>query len=96
MKSLYRGMASPLYGVAAMNAIGFGVYGNVIRRLNNPDSITSITTAGVAAGGVQVSTIIKMRHLAQLFLQFSTRISPQTKSFSSRKRFRILSVCETA
>ena len=49
-------MASPLYGVAAMNAIGFGVYGNVIRRLNNPDSITSITTAGVAAGGVQVST----------------------------------------
>ena len=67
MKSLYRGMASPLYGVAAMNAIGFGVYGNVIRRLNNPDSITSITTAGVAAGGVQVSTIIKMRHLAQLF-----------------------------
>ena len=60
-------MASPLYGVAAMNAIGFGVYGNVIRRLNNPDSITSITTAGVAAGGVQVSTIIKMRHLAQLF-----------------------------
>ena len=56
-KSLYRGMASPLYGVAAMNAIGFGVYGNVIRRLNNPDSITSITTAGVAAGGVQVSTI---------------------------------------
>ena len=47
-------MASPLYGVAAMNAIGFGVYGNVIRRLNNPDSITSITTAGIAAGGVQV------------------------------------------
>ena len=63
-------MASPLYGVAAMNAIGFGVYGNVIRRLNNPDSITSITTAGVAAGGVQVSTIIKMRHLAQLFYNF--------------------------
>ena len=51
-------MASPLYGVAAMNAIGFGVYGNVIRRLNNPDSIMSITTAGVAAGGVQVSTEI--------------------------------------
>ena len=48
-------MASPLYGVAAMNAIGFGVYGNVIRRLNNPDSIASITTAGVAAGAVQVS-----------------------------------------
>ena len=78
-------MASPLYGVAAMNAIGFGVYGNVIRRLNNPDSITSITTAGVAAGGVQVSTIIKMRHLAQLF-KLSTRISPQTKSIRSQKK----------
>ena len=50
-------MASPLYGVAAMNAIGFGVYGNVIRRLNNPDSITSITTAGIAAGGVQVRSL---------------------------------------
>jgi solute carrier family 25 carnitine/acylcarnitine transporter 20/29 len=49
-------MASPLYGVAAMNAIGFGVYGNVIRRLNHPDSIVSITTAGIAAGAVQVST----------------------------------------
>lgn len=75
MKSLYRGMASPLYGVAAMNAIGFGVYGNVIRRLNNPDSISSITTAGIAAGGVQVSDLML------IYIRYSSshiliRISP--------------------
>ena len=78
-------MASPLYGVAAMNAIGFGVYGNVIRRLNNPDSITSITTAGVAAGGVQVSTIIKMRHLAQLFITFNPYFSANKINSQSKK-----------
>ena len=78
-------MASPLYGVAAMNAIGFGVYGNVIRRLNNPDSITSITTAGVAAGGVQVSTIIKMRHLAQLFTTFNPYFSANKINSQSKK-----------
>ena len=72
-------MASPLYGVAAMNAIGFGVYGNVIRRLNNPDSITSITTAGVAAGGVQVSRIIKLRHVALLFLTLNPYFSAKNQ-----------------
>ena len=68
-------MASPLCGVAAMNAIGFGVYGNVIRRLDNPDSITSITTAGIAAGGVQVSDLMRMyfQHIGSHIL---IRISP--------------------
>jgi hypothetical protein len=37
-----------------MNAICFGVYGNVHRRLNNPDSIQSIGIAGMAAGFVMV------------------------------------------
>ena len=48
-------MSSPLYGVAAMNAIGFGVYGNVLRRLDNPDSVFSITVAGITSGFVGVS-----------------------------------------
>jgi len=51
-RSLYRGMSSPLAGVAAMNALSFGVYGNVIRRMDNPDSVAAITTAGVSAGFV--------------------------------------------
>ena len=87
-------MASPLYGVAAMNAIGFGVYGNVIRRLNNPDSITSITTAGVAAGGVQVSTIIKMRHWRS-YLSFQPVFLRKQNQFAVKKRFRIMSGCGT-
>jgi len=48
-------MSSPLAGVAAMNAIGFGVYGNVNRRLNNPDSLQSVGIAGMCAGLVMVS-----------------------------------------
>lgn len=54
VRSLYRGITSPLAGVAAMNAICFGVYGNVHRRLHNPDSLQSIGIAGMAAGFVMV------------------------------------------
>jgi solute carrier family 25 carnitine/acylcarnitine transporter 20/29 len=46
-------MASPLYGLAAINAIVFGVQGNVQRRLSNPDSITSHCIAGSIAGFAQ-------------------------------------------
>ncbi len=55
VKGLYRGMSSPLAGVAAINAITFGVYGNVLRRMEDPSSVTSVTMAGAAAGLVQVS-----------------------------------------
>ena len=51
---MYRGISSPLAGVAAINAICFGVYGNVNRRLKDPDSLKSITIAGMASGFVQV------------------------------------------
>ena len=56
-------MSSPLAGVAAMNALSFGVYGNVIRRMDNPDSITAITTAGVSAGFVAVSILMLSQFL---------------------------------
>ncbi|XP_071746737.1 uncharacterized protein [Lepeophtheirus salmonis] len=51
--SLYRGIISPLAGVAFINAICFGVYGNVNRRLENSNSIQSITIAGSVSGFVQ-------------------------------------------
>ncbi len=52
-------MSSPLAGVAAMNAIGFGVYGNVTRRLNNPESLPSVGIAGMCAGLVMVIKIFQ-------------------------------------
>lgn len=50
---LYRGISSPLAGVAAINAIVFGVYGNVQRRATDPDSLKSHFFAGAAAGFAQ-------------------------------------------
>jgi len=52
-RALYRGMSGPLASVAAINAIGFGVYGNVSRRLQNPDVVQSAAIAGCASGFVQ-------------------------------------------
>ena len=54
VRSLYKGMSSPLVGVAGINAITFGAYGNVLRMLPQPESITSIALAGSAAGLIQV------------------------------------------
>lgn len=54
-RALYRGMSGPLASVAAINAIGFGVYGNVSRRLQNPDVVQSAAIAGCASGFVQVT-----------------------------------------
>ena len=54
VRSLYKGMSSPLVGVAGINAITFGAYGNVLRMLPQPESITSISLAGSAAGLIQV------------------------------------------
>ena len=50
---LYKGMASPMYGLGLINAIVFGVQGNVLRRLPNPDSLWSVFTAGGIAGLAQ-------------------------------------------
>ena len=54
VRSLYKGMSSPLIGVAGINAITFGAYGNVLRMLPHPESIASISLAGSAAGLIQV------------------------------------------
>ena len=57
MKGLYKGMSSPLVGVAGINAITFGAYGNVLRMLSDQESISSITLAGASAGLIQVQFV---------------------------------------
>lgn len=52
-RGLYRGITSPLSGVAAVNAIVFGVYGNAQRRLGNPDALSTHVMAGAVAGFAQ-------------------------------------------
>ena len=51
-------MSGPLASVAAINAIGFGIYGNVSRRLDNPDVVKCAAIAGAASGFVQVTEFL--------------------------------------
>jgi len=60
MRGLYRGMTSPLLGVAGINAVTFGVNAQVLKQLPNPDSISSITIAGASAGLIQTSIVSPM------------------------------------
>jgi solute carrier family 25 carnitine/acylcarnitine transporter 20/29 len=53
VSGLYKGISSPLAGVAVVNAIVFGVYGNFQRHLPRPDALSSHFMAGAAAGFVQ-------------------------------------------
>lgn len=47
---LYRGLSSPIASISVLNAIVFGVYGNVQRRTSEPDSLFAHALAGSAAG----------------------------------------------
>ncbi|XP_013183138.1 mitochondrial basic amino acids transporter [Amyelois transitella] len=53
LASAYRGVRAPLGGVAGLNAIVFGAYGNTRRSLPNPDSLTSHVVAGGVGGLLQ-------------------------------------------
>lgn len=53
LSGLYKGVTSPLYSLALINAIVFGVQGNALRRMSNPDSVWSHFKAGAVAGFVQ-------------------------------------------
>lgn len=50
IRGVYRGMSSPLAGIAGINAIVFGVYGNTQRHLKEPEALRSYFIAGAAAG----------------------------------------------
>lgn len=67
-RGLYRGMSSPMLGTSAINAIVFGVYGNVQRHSSNPDSYSSHFMAGALAGFTQ-SMICSPMELAKTRLQ---------------------------
>lgn len=67
-RGLYRGMSSPMLGTSAINAIVFGVYGNVQRFSSNPDSYSSHFMAGAFAGFTQ-SIICSPMELAKMRLQ---------------------------
>ncbi|XP_055684510.1 mitochondrial basic amino acids transporter [Lutzomyia longipalpis] len=75
VRGLYRGMASPMAGVAFVNAIVFGVYGNVQRRTENPNSLISHFMAGSAAGLAQ-SIVCSPMELIKTRLQLQTEASP--------------------
>ena len=53
MSGLYRGISSPLASISVLNAIVFGVYGNVQREMKEPESLLSHFLAGSAAGLTQ-------------------------------------------
>lgn len=75
VSGLYRGISSPLAGVAAINAIIFGVYGNVQRRSADPDSLRSHFFAGAAAGFAQ-SALCSPMELAKTRIQLLGHGSP--------------------
>jgi len=73
-RGLYKGMSSPLAGVAGVNAITFGAYGNILRVLPHQDSIGSITLAGCGAGLLQ-SFIVSPMELVKTQMQVCGRES---------------------
>lgn len=69
---LYRGLSSPMAGVALVNAVVFGVYGNIQKRLSDPDSLRSHFWAGSTAGLIQ-SVITSPMELVKTRLQIQTK-----------------------
>ncbi|XP_050674190.1 mitochondrial basic amino acids transporter-like [Leptidea sinapis] len=53
LTTAYRGIGAPLGGVAFVNAIVFGTYGNTVKALPNPDSLMSHAIAGSTSGLLQ-------------------------------------------
>jgi len=76
---LYRGISSPMGGVAIVNAIIFGVYGNIQRHSSDPDSIKSHFLAGSAAGLAQ-SVVCSPMELIKTRLQLQSD-NPMNKQF---------------
>lgn len=68
ISGLYRGLSSPMAGVALVNAIVFGVYGNVQKNSRDPNSLQSHLWAGTAAGLIQ-SVITSPMELAKTRMQ---------------------------
>jgi len=70
-RGLYKGIMPPMAGVAAVNAIAFGVYGAVQRRLDNPETLTSLFMAGACAGVAQ-SVVVAPMEMVKSRMQIQT------------------------
>lgn len=92
-RGLYRGMSSPMVGVSAINAIVFGVYGNVQRVSSNPDSYMSHFLAGSIAGFAQ-SIICSPMELAKTQLQLQTHKLGATKFNGPTQCIQFVYQCE--
>ncbi|XP_033150284.1 mitochondrial basic amino acids transporter isoform X2 [Drosophila busckii] len=73
VRGLYRGISSPMMGIGLVNAIVFGVYGNIQRISDNPNSLMTHFFAGATAGVAQ-GVICAPMELAKTRLQLSTQI----------------------
>ncbi|KAK4315013.1 hypothetical protein Pmani_013737 [Petrolisthes manimaculis] len=71
VRGLYKGMSSPMAGVAFVNAIIFGVHGNMSKHMKEPDSIKSQVLCGSAAGLCQ-SIVASPMELVKTRLQLQT------------------------
>ena len=71
---MYKGMSSPLCGVAVINAIVFGVYGSAMRYLGE-NTLSNQFLAGAFAGGVQ-SVISCPMELAKTKMQLQGILGP--------------------
>lgn len=69
MRSFYKGMASPMVGMAVINAIVFGVQGNMMKTRS--DTIWNHSLTGCVAGACQ-SIICSPMELIKLRLQVQT------------------------
>ncbi|KAH8246756.1 hypothetical protein KR038_007418 [Drosophila bunnanda] len=78
VRGLYRGITSPIGGIGFVNAIVFGVYGNVQRLSSDPDSLMSHFYAGSVAGVAQ-SFVCAPMELAKTRLQLATQIDTGIK-----------------
>ncbi|KAG7204993.1 hypothetical protein KM043_005378 [Ampulex compressa] len=78
VSGLYRGMTSPMAGVAAVNAIVFGIYGQAQRSLPDPDCLSSHFIAGASAGIAQ-TPVCSPIELAKTRLQLQ---SPTQQRFT--------------
>lgn len=74
VRGLYKGIASPVAGVAFVNAVIFGVYGNVQRHHPEPDSLRAHFLAGSTAGLAQ-SIICSPMELVKTRLQLQNQVN---------------------
>lgn len=81
LRGLYKGMSSPMAGVAFVNAIVFGVHGNMVKHIQNPDSLRSQMLCGAVAGFSQ-SIVTSPMELVKTRVQLQTEACVTTKSLS--------------